>query len=131
GGRGNGGGQGGDKQAERAGHRFTPVAPNTEDRVTVPDGYDQDVVIAWGDPLFSDTPSFDLENQSVAAQQRQFGYNCDFLGVYEIPGGEQVLCVNHEYTDEILMFPGYDEANPTREQVEIAWAAHGLTVVAT
>lgn len=120
---------GGRKAGE--GHQFTPVAPNTDDQLTVPSGYDQDVVIAWGDPLFSDTPSFDLERQSVAAQQRQFGYNCDYLGVYELPGGEQVLCVNHEYTDEILMFPGYDEANPTREQVEIAWAAHGLTVVAT
>ena len=38
--------------------------------------------------------------------------------------------VNHEYTNEMLMFPGYDAANPTREQVEIAWAAHGLSVVA-
>ncbi len=27
------------------------------------------------------------------------------------------------------MFRGYDPANPTREQVEIAWAAHGLSVV--
>ena len=36
---------------------------------------------------------------------------------------------NHEYTDEILMFKGYDPRNPTREQVEIAWAAHGLSVV--
>ncbi len=39
------------------------------------------------------------------------------------------MVANHEYTDEILMFRGYDPANPTREQVEIAWAAHGLSVV--
>ncbi|CAM5238855.1 PhoX family protein OS=Streptomyces tendae OX=1932 GN=GUR47_20560 PE=4 SV=1 [Streptomyces tendae] len=37
---------------------------------------------------------------------------------------------NDEYTDEVLMFRGYDPENPTREQVEIAWAAHGLSVVA-
>lgn len=43
--------------------------------------------------------------------------------------GRQVLVANHEYTDEVLMFRGYDAANPTREQVEIAWAAHGLSVV--
>jgi secreted PhoX family phosphatase len=36
---------------------------------------------------------------------------------------------NHEYTDEVLMFRGYDAANPTRNQVEVAWAAHGLTAV--
>ena len=40
-----------------------------------------------------------------------------------------MLVANHEYTDEVLMFRGYDPANPTREQVEIAWAAHGLSVV--
>ena len=40
-----------------------------------------------------------------------------------------MLVANHEYTDEILMFRGYDPASPTREQVEIAWAAHGLSVV--
>ncbi|MFV0534366.1 MAG: PhoX family protein [Cumulibacter sp.] len=27
------------------------------------------------------------------------------------------------------MFPGYEAANPTQEQVEIAWAAHGLSVI--
>jgi secreted PhoX family phosphatase len=37
---------------------------------------------------------------------------------------------NHEYTTEPHMFYGYDADNPTREQVEIAWAAHGLSVVA-
>ena len=36
---------------------------------------------------------------------------------------------NHEYTTETHMFPGYDEDNPTEEQVKVAWAAHGLTVV--
>lgn len=40
-----------------------------------------------------------------------------------------LLTVNHEYTTEPSMFRGYDSAAPTREQVEIAWAAHGLSVV--
>ena len=40
------------------------------------------------------------------------------------------MVVNHEYTSETLMFPGYDAASPTRDQVETAWAAHGLVVVA-
>ncbi|MFI0470717.1 alkaline phosphatase PhoX [Saccharopolyspora sp. 5N102] len=29
----------------------------------------------------------------------------------------------------MLMFAGYSSENPTREQVEILWAAHGMTVV--
>ena len=44
--------------------------------------------------------------------------------------GTRLLVVNHEYTSETLMFPGYDPVNPTRPQVETAWAAHGLSVVA-
>ncbi len=44
--------------------------------------------------------------------------------------GRQLLVANHEYTDEALMFRGYDPANPTREQVEVARAAHGLFAVA-
>ncbi|MGK5499410.1 PhoX family protein [Streptomyces sp. URMC 125] len=113
------------------GLRFAPVAPNTADKVTVPAGYEQNIVIRWGDPILRGAPAFDPEKQSAKAQAGQFGYNNDFLVLLPLKGerGRQVLFANHEYTDEQLMFPGYDPANPTREQVEIAWAAHGLSVV--
>ncbi|WP_328561605.1 PhoX family protein [Streptomyces coelicoflavus] len=114
------------------GLRFTPVAPNTDDAVTVPDGYRQDVVIRWGEPILRGAPAFDPEKQSARAQAGQFGYNNDFLALLPLRGehDRQLLVANHEYTDEVLMFRGYDPENPTREQVEIAWAAHGLSVVA-
>ncbi|MFB6838074.1 PhoX family phosphatase [Streptomyces sp. NPDC056361] len=113
------------------GLRFAPVAPNTDDRVTVPEGYAQNVVIRWGEPILRGAPAFDSEKQTAKAQAGQFGYNNDFLSLLPLRGehGRQVLVANHEYTDEVLMFRGYDAANPTREQVEIAWAAHGLSVV--
>ncbi|GGY42784.1 PhoX family protein [Streptomyces omiyaensis] len=113
------------------GLRFAPVAPNTADQVTVPSGYGQNVVIRWGEPILRGAPAFDSEKQTAAAQAGQFGYNNDFLSLLPLRGehGRQVLVANHEYTDEVLMFRGYDAANPTREQVEIAWAAHGLSVV--
>ncbi|MBQ0827564.1 PhoX family protein [Streptomyces tagetis] len=113
------------------GLRFTPVAPNTRDAVVIPDGYRQDVVIRWGDPILRGAPAFDPERQTARAQAGQFGYNNDFLALLPLPGerGRQVLVANHEYTDEVLMFRGYDPENPTREQVEIAWAAHGLSTV--
>ncbi|MFD4373569.1 PhoX family protein [Streptomyces sp. NPDC058486] len=113
------------------GLRFAPVAPNTADQVTVPSGYGQNVVIRWGEPILRGAPAFDSENQTAAAQAGQFGYNNDFLSLLPLKWerDRQVLVANHEYTDEILMFRGYDAANPTREQVEIAWAAHGLSVV--
>lgn len=113
------------------GLRFAPVAPNTADQVTVPAGYAQNVVIRWGEPILRGAPAFDSEKQSAKAQAGQFGYNNDFLSLLPLRGEHhrQVLVANHEYTDEVLMFRGYDSENPTREQVEIAWAAHGLSVV--
>ncbi|GAB7103127.1 PhoX family protein [Streptomyces phaeofaciens JCM 4814] len=120
----------GEKSAAR-GLRYSSVAPNTADAVTVPDGYRQNVVIRWGEPILRGAPAFDPENQTAAAQAGQFGYNNDFLALLPLPGEcrRQLLVANHEYTDEVLMFRGYDAANPTREQVEIAWAAHGLGAV--
>jgi secreted PhoX family phosphatase len=113
------------------GLRFAPVAPNTTDAVTVPEGYRQNVVIRWGEPILRGAPAFDPEKQTAKAQAGQFGYNCDFLALLPLPGerNRQLLVANHEYTDEVLMFRGYDAANPTREQAEIAWAAHGLSAV--
>ncbi|EID54366.1 PhoX family protein [Saccharomonospora xinjiangensis] len=114
---------------------FTPVAPNTADAVVIPDGYDQEVVIRWGDPVLPGAPRFDHRNQTAAAQAMQFGYNNDFVGLIpqDSSGWRHLMVVNHEYTTETHMFPAgtYDPNNPTEEQVRIAWAAHGMSVVQT
>ncbi|SMF62143.1 PhoX family phosphatase [Streptomyces sp. Amel2xC10] len=129
------GGEGRHKPAKKPqgarGLRYSSVAPNTADAVTVPEGYRQNVVVRWGDPILRGAPAFHPEKQTAAAQAGQFGYNNDFLALLPLPGEHrrQLLVANHEYTDEVLMFRGYDPENPTREQVEIAWAAHGLGVV--
>nr|WP_258404954.1 PhoX family phosphatase [Streptomyces sp. FR1] len=114
------------------GLRFESVPPNTADAVTIPPGYAQQTVIRWGDPVLHGAPRFDARRQSAQAQALQFGYNCDYMALLDLPGhrhGEKLLVVNHEYTNEEIMFYGYDPAHPTREQVETAWAAHGLTVL--
>ncbi|MGM1065017.1 PhoX family protein [Saccharothrix sp. Mg75] len=113
------------------GLNFTAVTPNTEDRVVVPDGYDQSVVIRWGDPVLPGAPAFDFDRQTAAAQAKQFGFNNDFCGLVPLDGpGERWLMVsNHEYTTESAMFKGWTADTTTREQVEIAWAAHGMSVV--
>ncbi|GAB3656031.1 PhoX family protein [Streptomyces sparsus] len=113
------------------GLRFDPVPPNTDDAVTVPAGYRQNVVIRWGDPILRGAPAFDPDRQTAKAQAGQFGYNCDYLSLLPLRGerGRQVLFANHEYTSEKLMFAGYDSAAPTQEQVAISQAAHGLSVV--
>lgn len=114
-----------------AGTKFTAVAPNKADAVTVPEGYEQGVVIRWGDAVLAGAPAFDFENQTAAAQALQFGFNNDFAGLLPVEGqpNTYLLVVNHEYSTEPAMFRGYDAENPTEEQVKIGLASHGLSVV--
>ncbi len=106
---------------------FTPVAPNTNDRVTVPQGYRSDVVVKWGDRLFKRSPAFDVDRQTPESAALQFGYNNDYVGVLPRSRNRALLVANHEYTDENLMFPTgrYDSATIKR----IAIQSHGMSVV--
>ncbi|AOW95236.1 phosphatase [Rhodococcus sp. WMMA185] len=126
-----GGGTGAEGGAAPAGTDFDVVAPNTQDAVVVPAGYEQAVVIRWGDPVLPDAPVFDFDNQTGQAQALQFGFNNDFAGLLPVEGQPDtfLLVVNHEYTSEPFMFAGYDAENPTLDQFETAIAAHGLSVV--
>jgi secreted PhoX family phosphatase len=112
------------------------IPPDTTDEITVPPGYRSQVVIRWGDPLFGDAPPFDLQSLTVQGQERQLGYNCDFVMYLPLPAGssnpnEGLLWVNHEYTDPRMMYFGFNADAPqfTREQVDIQIAAHGGSVV--
>ncbi len=110
---------------------FTAVAPNTEDAVVVPEGYEQGVVIRWGDPVLPDAPAFDFDRQTAEAQSKQFGFNNDFAALLPIDGepNRYLLVVNHEYTTGPNMFRGYDADKPTDEQIAVTQMAHGLSVV--
>ncbi|RKN48394.1 PhoX family protein [Micromonospora endolithica] len=109
---------------------FKPVPPNTLDSFIVPNGYDHAVVIKWGDPVVPGAPEFDLHRQSAAAQAKQFGYNNDFVGIIPLNRRRALLVVNHEYTNENLMFPGFTSQDALSvEQLKIAMAAHGMSVV--
>lgn len=105
----------------------------------VAEGYDADVLLRWGDRIFADAPEFDPKAQTAEAQRRQFGYNNDFVGFVPLDGSADrgLLCVNHEYTNEHLMFPGIVTVTdgeiavtePDQARVDIDMAAHGGTVV--
>jgi uncharacterized protein len=114
-----------------AGMRFDSVAINTDDAVVVPEGYQQRVVIGWGDPVMPGAPVFDIAKQTGASQRQQFGFNNDFAALLPIQGqtGRFLLVVNHEYNSPQFMFLGYDADAPTREQFDVEIAAVGLSVV--
>nr|WP_221380456.1 PhoX family phosphatase [Actinoplanes polyasparticus] len=121
------------KPAGKAGKiSFKAIPPNTLDNLVVPNGYDSAVVIRWGDPVVAGAPDFDLGGQTAKRQSQQFGYNNDFVGVLPFgnSGDRALLVVNHEYTNEELMFPGFTSLDAlTVEQIKVAMAAHGLSVV--
>jgi len=100
------------------------------------DGYQRQILLRWGDPLFADAPGFDFRAQSAETARRQFGYNNDFTAFIPMtPGASDrgLLAVNHEYPIPQLMFPGLDAAgaadNVTCEQVDIMMASCGLSIV--
>jgi hypothetical protein len=120
--------------AEGDGLNFKPIKLDNQDRVLVAQGYRADVLIRWGDPVFRDSPAFNPLTQSKLSQEHQFGYNCDFVSYLPLPYGsnnptQALLWVNHEYSNERIMFPAYDIENPTQTQVDVAIAAHGASVV--
>ncbi|MCC7273981.1 MAG: DUF839 domain-containing protein, partial [Alphaproteobacteria bacterium] len=118
---------------------FREIAHGMDERDHLPPGYAAKVLLRWGDPLAPDAPRFDAVRQSAAAQERQFGYNCDYVGFLPLPAGSRssdhgLLFVNHEYTIPNLMVPGLDAGRGSalevsREQTEIELAAHGASVV--
>ncbi|PBB22860.1 MULTISPECIES: PhoX family phosphatase [unclassified Mesorhizobium] len=131
------------RAAEGSAFTFDELEAGIDDRHHVAPGYDADVLLRWGDPLFADSPEFDPTKQSAEAQARQFGYNNDYVGYVAIDGSAEhgLLVVNHEYTNPHLMFPGIvaivekdgkkkaEVAPLAKEQVDVEMAAHGGTIV--
>jgi len=115
--------------------RYQPISLNTDDQITVPPGYAADVLLRWGDPILPGAPEFDINHQTAAAQSMQFGYNCDYVAFFPLGAGDAelskrgILAVNHEYTNPELMFADYNPKAPTKTQVDVQLAAHGLAFV--
>jgi secreted PhoX family phosphatase len=137
------------------GHRplaFKPIAGSMADEVLLSPGYTYDILIRWGDSLWSSTPDLDtsrlpkgslLEPGAAALQARQFGQNCDAIHFFPLDkrGKRGLLCVNNEYTDDALMFAGHPgfagaqrgegralvKAHP--ELVAVSKAAQGVSII--
>ena len=126
-----------DPQPQASAFAFDEIMRGLDETHHVPTGYQTDLVLRWGDPLFDDSPAFDPMAQTEASQLKQFGYNNDYLGFVPLedgPGGEQrgLLCVNHEYVSSLLMQPGVAATYPasmTRERCLTEMAGHGGSVV--
>ncbi|MBK7877241.1 MAG: PhoX family phosphatase [Planctomycetes bacterium] len=118
--------------------RFTEIPHAMGKDHAVAPGYDVQVVVRWGDPLSASAPEFAPGKQDAAAQERQFGFNNDFLAYLPLPKGSTssdhgLLFANHEYTWLHMLVPGLTHTTQrdqsTRAQHELEMAAHGHSVV--
>jgi secreted PhoX family phosphatase len=127
---------------ENSRYVFKEVEADSTPEHVVAEGYDADILMRWGDPVMPGAPQFDPIKQTGAAQKLQFGYNSDYLGYIPMrdaanPSAHGLLCVNHEYTNEELMFPllGRQDrkdaafSKMTAEIVAVERAAHGGSVI--
>ena len=118
---------------------FDELTSAADEKMHVAPGYDAQVLIRWGDPIHKGGPEFDPQAQGVDQQKVQFGYNNDYVGYIPIEGSSEhgLLVVNHEYTNEELMFPGaaaqITKENKfgylTEERAGIEMAAHGGSIL--
>lgn len=129
---------GSDGLAQSSSLTFKELPHGNDEQFHVAEGYDQTVLIRWGDPVEGGAAPFDPMRQTVGGQMKQFGYNNDFIGYLPLPAGSNssdhgLLVINHEYTNTDLMFPGLPEKDfnnvLSRDQVDIEMAAHGLSVI--
>jgi secreted PhoX family phosphatase len=127
---------------ENSRYIFKEVEAGSTPEHVVAEGYDADILMRWGDKVLPGAPDFDPAKQTGAAQKLQFGYNSDYLGYFPMRGSENpsahgLLVVNHEYTNEELMFPGLGRQDRkevafkkmTPEIVAVEKAAHGGSVL--
>lgn len=117
---------------------FAELAAGSDETHHVAAGYDADVLVRWGDPVLPGAPQFDPARPSASAQAQQFGYNNDFIGFIPLDGRSDrgLLVVNHEYTNDELMYFGLKGDKRTErvkgladDQILASMAAHGGSII--
>jgi uncharacterized protein len=130
------------RQSSASRYVFKELEAGSDQTHHVAEGYDADLLIRWGDPVLPGAPAFNPRAQTGAAQKLQFGYNNDYLAYFPMPGAANpshhgLLVVNHEYTNDELMFPGVSRRDPftvnfakaTEEVIAVEMAAVGGSVI--
>lgn len=108
---------------------FDEIKRGTDGTHHIPKGYEADVLLRWGDPIFTDAPEFDPLNQSAESQSKQFGYNNDFIGFAPLSDDRGLLCVNHEYSSTRNMFPAAQRRAKDKARIATEIASQGATIV--
>ncbi|MEZ0388008.1 MAG: PhoX family phosphatase [Verrucomicrobium sp.] len=124
------------KESETSLFSFQSVPVSADDTVNVPNQYVPKVLYAWGDPVNGEGPAFNPDaKNSAEEQEQQAGMGHDGMQWFPWPGDlddrsdRGLLVMNHEYTDQGLLFN--DGLEPmTGDKVRKSQAAHGVSIIA-
>ncbi|EXS34218.1 PhoX family protein [Acinetobacter sp. 826659] len=122
---------------------FTPVAKNLHDIVTVPEGYEANVIYALGDSINPDIgewddnnipfgPSFLLRSGDCHDGMHFFGLNTSTDKFDGNVSAEGLLVMNHEYINQTFLHPkGPTKVDGRRPEDEVIREtnAHGVSIV--
>ena len=121
---------------------FSAVAVNSEDKITVPEGYSYQVLIPWGTPIIGGVTRALAD--SGADQAQQIGSHHDGMHFYGIDGSSDdgLLVLNHEYVEPRFMhasavglslgssaLPPLDNGKRPADEVLKELNGHGVSVV--
>jgi len=118
--------------AKAASNRFAfePIATSIADDIVVPPGYKVQMLVRWGDPLWSDAPEFDHATRGTAAsQERAFGDNTDGMDIFS-HNDATLLVVNNEYTNRSVLWGNNPDGKPASDDdIAKGMMAHGVSVM--
>ncbi|EPF6188236.1 PhoX family protein [Acinetobacter baumannii] len=122
---------------------FTPVAKNLNDIVTVPEGYEANVIYALGDSInprvgdwddnnIPSGPTFQFRSGDCHDGMHYFGLNTSTNRFDETVSAQGLLVMNHEYINQTFLHPkGPTKVDGRRPEDEVIREtnAHGVSVI--
>ena len=106
---------------------FAPIAASTADTVTVPAGYQWQVLTSWGDALLRGGTAFDpITRGTSVTQSLAMGDNNDGMSFFSLGANHGVIAVNNEYANYEYLFP--HGRCTSLEDTRKAQTAHGVSV---
>ncbi|MEO0329326.1 MAG: PhoX family phosphatase [Pseudomonadota bacterium] len=109
---------------------FKPVDANSADTITLPEGYNWQVVAKWAEPIYDNSGEFDPQSRGTAdSQALSFGDNNDGMAVFS-KNGRLLLVVNNEYVNRSIIFGNRESGLPeTDDDILKGMLGHGVSLV--
>ena len=132
------------EHANAANATFTPIPENQNDTVTVPENYEWQKLVSWGDPLFEGMEDAKIQPGAPftftrAEQEMRVGTQNDMFALfpknYTYPlsiaaQSDWIMCSNNENSSPYLSIVSNNgRLNPTPSEIEALYAAQGVTIM--